>query len=117
MISHIVPPVQHNNIEEKQNVLASSDVCRHAEMRQSRVHTDAHTFSSPCVIFLALIDAISLSKAASAVPYGEAIEMEIQLVLMDTLPIINLCCVCGAEGGGEGVLQTNCSSRGGRTLC
>lgn len=90
--------MQHNNVEENRDVLASSDVCHHTEMRQSRVRTSGHAFHRPRVVFLALIDLITLSKTASAVPYGEAIEMEIQLVLMDTLPIINLCC----EGGWGG---------------
>lgn len=40
--------------------------------------------------FPALMDPITLSKTANTVPYGEAIEMVIQLFLMDTLLIINL---------------------------
>lgn len=36
------------------------------------------------------MDPITLSNTADAVPYGEPIEMEIQLFLMDTLSIINL---------------------------
>lgn len=81
----------------------------------SCVHTTGRAFHSPCVVFLALIDPITLPKTASAGPYGESIEMEIQLVLMDTLAIINLC--VGSRGGRWGVaLQTNCCSRE-RTLC
>lgn len=36
------------------------------------------------------MDPITLSKTANTVPYGEPIEMVIQLFLMDTLSIINL---------------------------
>lgn len=36
-------------------------------------------------VFLALIDPITFSKTANAVPYGEPIEMEILLFLMDAL--------------------------------
>lgn len=36
------------------------------------------------------MDPITLSNTANTVPYGEPIEMVIQLFLMDTLPIINL---------------------------
>lgn len=97
--------MQHNNVDGNRDVLASSEVCCHAEMRQSHVHTDGHAFHSPRVVFLALIDPITLSKTASAVPYGEAIEMEIQLVLMDTLPIINLCCE-GVGGAPDKLLLT-----------
>lgn len=50
------------------------------------------------------MDPITLSKTANTVPYGEPIEMEIQLFLMDTLSIINL--------WGEKIFQTNCDSRG-----
>lgn len=115
IIGPIVLPAQHNNVEENRNVPASSDICRPAEMRQSCVQTDSRAFHSPRVVFLPLIDPITLSKTASTVPYGEAIKMEIQLVLMDILPIINLC--CEGDGSGGEVLQTNCCSRGGCALC
>lgn len=83
--------VQHNNVEGNWR-------WRSAILRLP-AHTDGHAFHSPCVVFLALIDPITLSKTASAVPYGKSIEMEIQLVLMDTLAIINLR-VAGGGGGG-----------------
>lgn len=106
---------QRNTVEEDRLLLASADICRRSAMRQSRVHTAGRTFHSPRVVFLPLIDPITLPKTASAGPYGESIEMEIQLVLMDTLAIINLC--VGSRGGRWGVaLHTNCCSRG-RTLC
>lgn len=64
----------------------------------TQTSTDIHTnrahkeHASSCLsrFFAALIDPITLSKTANTVPYGEAIEMEIQLFLMGTLSIINL---------------------------
>lgn len=90
---------QRNTVEEDRRLLASADICRRSLMRQSGVHTAGRAFHSPCVVFLALIDPITLPKTASAGPYGESIEMEIQLVLMDTLAIINLCVGGGRWGG------------------
>lgn len=53
IIGPIARPVQHNHLKENWDILASSDVWRHAEMRQTRVHTDRHAFHSPCVFFWA----------------------------------------------------------------
>lgn len=76
----------------------------HTHAHTILVHTKDHASYSLLHFFPALMDPITLSKTANTVPYGEPIEMEIQLFLMDTLSIINL--------WGEKIFQTNCDSRG-----
>lgn len=97
MTQPLVLPGRRGAVEEDRHLLASADTCRRAPMRQSGVHAAGRAFRRPCVVFLALIDPITLPKTASAGPYGKAIEMEIQLVLMDAPAIINLC--VGSGGG------------------
>lgn len=83
-------PINHcsaSAAEKSQEELtcADSNVCLHTWAHQIvRTHKGTCILQSRAVP-LALIDPITFSKAANAVPYGEPIQMKIQLFLMDTL--------------------------------
>lgn len=110
------PPIKHcsasaaeKKVKRNWHVLAVPDVYWH-----TYTHQIVHVYKRTCIlqshaVFLALIDPITFSKTANAVPYGEPIEMEIQLFLMDALN--------NKPVGGKNIFQTNCGSRGERTLC
>lgn len=100
---------QKKKVKRNWHVLAVPDVYWH-----TYTHQIVHVYKRTCIlqshaVFLALIDPITFSKTANAVPYGEPIEMEIQLFLMDALN--------NKAVGGKNIFQTNCGSRGERTLC
>ena len=84
----------------------------HTHTHTQLEHTKEYASYGPLHFFPALMDPITLSKTANTVPYGEPIEMVIQLFLMDTLSIMGVKDCVGGK-----IFQTNCSSRGKRRLC